>query len=219
MPGYDRRMRYPIALFDLDGTLIDSGPMILASMRHAASTVLGVEIDETQVRAAIGGPGLVAQMRELDPDRVDELVEAYRAHNEPLHEELQAFERMLDVLSILRRRGHRLGIVTAKRRFTVELAFARFPQLRDLTDVLVGADDTERHKPAPDPLLEALARLGAEPAEAAYVGDSPFDIRAAKAGGLLAVAVGWGGIHDGDRLQAEEPDVLVHEPEELLDVL
>jgi len=188
-------------------------------MRHAASTVLGVEIDETRVRAAIGGPGLVAQMHELDPDRVDELVEAYRAHNEPLHEELQAFERMLDVLSVLRQRGHRLGIVTAKRRFTVDLAFARFPQLRDLTDVLVGADDTERHKPEPDPLLEALARLGAEPAEAAYVGDSPFDIRAAKAGGLLAVAVGWGGIHDDDRLLAEEPDVLVHQPEELLDVL
>ncbi|TML70067.1 MAG: HAD family hydrolase [Actinobacteria bacterium] len=212
-------MRYPVVLFDLDGTLIDSGPMILASMRHAASTVLGVEIDETRVRAAIGGPGLVAQMHELDPDRVDELVEAYRAHNEPLHEELQAFERMLDVLSVLRQRGHRLGIVTAKRRFTVDLAFARFPQLRDLTDVLVGADDTERHKPEPDPLLEALARLGAEPAEAAYVGDSPFDIRAAKAGGLLAVAVGWGGIHDDDRLLAEEPDVLVHQPEELLDVL
>ena len=212
-------MRYPVVLFDLDGTLIDSGPMILASMRHAASTVLGVEIDETRVRAAIGGPGLVAQMHELDPDRVDELVEAYRAHNEPLHEELQAFERMLDVLSVLRQRGHRLGIVTAKRRFTVDLAFARFPQLRDLTDVLVGADDTERHKPEPDPLLEALARLGAKPAEAAYVGDSPFDIRAAKAGGLLAVAVGWGGIHDDDRLLAEEPDVLVHQPEELLDVL
>ena len=54
--------------------------------------------------------------------------------------------------------------------------------------MLIGADDTERHKPDPDPVLEALARLGAEPAEAAYVGDSPFDIRAAKAAGLLAVA-------------------------------
>ena len=90
-------MRYPVVLFDLDGTLIDSGPIILASMRHAATTVLGLEIDEAKVRAAIGGPGLVAQMRDLDPDRVDELVEAYRAHNEPLHEELEAFDRMLAV--------------------------------------------------------------------------------------------------------------------------
>jgi pyrophosphatase PpaX len=212
-------MRYPIALFDLDGTLIDSGPIIIASMRHAARAVLGVEVDEVKVRAAIGGPGLVAQMRELDPERVDALVDAYRAHNEPLHDELEAFDRMLDVLPRLRERGHRLGIVTAKRRMTVELAFDRFPELRDLAEVLIGADDTERHKPDPDPLYAALAQMGAEPHEAAYIGDSPFDIRAAKAGGLFAVAVGWGGIHGDNALLAEDPDVLVHEPEELLDVL
>jgi pyrophosphatase PpaX len=212
-------MRYPVVLFDLDGTLIDSGPIILASMRHAAQEVLGVEVDEVKMRAAIGGPGLVAQMRELDPDRVEELVAAYREHNEPLHEQLQAFDGLVGLLPLLRERGHRLGIVTAKRRATVELAFARFPELRDLTDVLVGADDTEHHKPDPEPLLEALSRLGAKPADAAYVGDSPFDIRSAKAGGLLAVAVGWGGIHNDERLLEEEPDVLLHAPAELLDVV
>jgi len=212
-------MRFAVVLFDLDGTLIDSGPIILASMKHAARAVLGVEVDEAQVRAAIGGPGLAAQMRELDPDRVDELVDAYRAHNEPLHEELEAFERMLAVLPRLRERGQRIGIVTAKRRATVELAFDRFPTLRDLAEVLIGSDDTERHKPDPDPLLAALAKLRAEPHEAAYVGDSPFDVRAAKAGGLFAVAVGWGGIHADDVLLAAEPDILVHDPEELLDVL
>ena len=212
-------MRFAVVLFDLDGTLIDSGPIILASMKHAARAVLGVEVDEVKVRAAIGGPGLVAQMQELDPNRVDELVDAYRAHNEPLHDELEAFDRMLDILPLLRARGQRLGIVTAKRRATVELAFDRFPVLRELTEVLIGSDDTERHKPDPDPLLEALARLGAQPHEAAYVGDSPFDVRAAKAGGLFAVAVGWGGIHADESLLAEEPDILVHDPEELLDVL
>jgi pyrophosphatase PpaX len=212
-------MRYPVVLFDLDGTLIDSGPIILASMRFAAQEVLGVEVDEVKVRAAIGGPGLVAQMRELDPDRVEELVAAYREHNEPLHEQLEAFDELVGLLPVLRERGHRLGVVTAKRRATVELAFARFPELRELTDVLVGADDTERHKPDPEPLLEALSRLGAKPADAAYVGDSPFDIRAAKAGGLLAVAVGWGGIHNAERLLEEEPDVLLHTPAELLDVV
>ena len=218
-PGYDRPMRYPVVLFDLDGTLIDSGPIILASMRHASVTVLGREPDEEQVRSAIGGPGLIAQMRELDPDRVDELVAAYRNHNEPLHDTLAAFPGVLEVLPPLRAEGRRLGIVTAKRRATVALAYARFPLLEELTEVLVGAEDTERHKPAPDPLLEALQRLGADPAQAAYVGDSPFDVRAAKAAGVLAVAVGWGGIHPDERLLREEPDALVHDPAELLEVL
>ena len=212
-------MRFPVVLFDLDGTLIDSGPIILASMRHASVTVLGAEPDEELVRSAIGGPGLVAQMRELAPDRVDELVAAYRAHNEPLHDELEAFDGVLELLPRLREQGRRLGIVTAKRRVTVALAFARFPVLEELTDVLVGAEDTERHKPDPDPLLHALDLLGARPQDAAYVGDSPFDVRAARAAGVFAVAVGWGGIHPDERLLREEPDALVHSPGELLDVL
>lgn len=212
-------MRFPVVLFDLDGTLIDSGPIILASMRHAALTVLGTEPDEELVRSAIGGPGLIAQMRDLDPERVDELVDAYRAHNEPLHDTLESFDGVLDLLPVLREEGRRLGIVTAKRRATVELAFRRFPTLRDASDVVVGAEDTERHKPDPDPLLEALDRLGAVPEDAAYVGDSPFDVRAAKAAGTFAVAVGWGGIHTAERLAEEAPDALVHTTAELHAVL
>ncbi len=208
-------VRYPVVLFDLDGTLIDSGPIILASMRHASVTVLGREPDEELVRAAIGGPGLIAQMRDLDPDRVDELVEVYRAHNEPLHDSLEAFPDVLELLSRLKDESHRLGIVTAKRLRTVALALDRFPVLRETTEVVIGAEDTERHKPDPAPILEALRRLGADQEEAAYVGDSPFDIRAAKAAGVLAVAVGWGGIHPDERLLYEEPDALVHSAEEL----
>ena len=128
-------------------------------------------------------------------ERVDDLVDAYRAHNEPLHEQLEAFWEVVEVLPRLRGQGRRLGIVTAKRLATVRLAFDRLPGLEENFDVLVGADDTERHKPDPDPLLEALRRLEATAEDAAYVGDSPFDIRAAKAAGVHAVGVGWGGIH------------------------
>src|SRR5512132_3741184 len=217
--GYDRRVRFPVVLFDLDGTLIDSGPIIVASMKHAARKVLGREVEEEILTAAIGGPGLVAQMEALDPARVDDLVDAYRAHNEPLHEELEAFWEVVEVLPRLRSEGRRLGIVTAKRRATVRLAFDRLPQLEENFDVIIGAEDTERHKPDPDPLLEALRRLGASPADAAYVGDSPFDIWSAKAAGVHAVAVGWGGIHAAERLQAEHPDDFVDRAEDLLDVL
>ena len=82
--------------------------------------------------------------------------------------------------------------------------------------MLVGAEDTDRHKPEPDPVLEALRRIDAEPGEAVYVGDSPFDIRSGKAAGAFSIAVGWGGIHPDERLLAEEPDAFVREPEEIL---
>ena len=212
-------MRSSVCLFDLDGTLIDSGPMILSSMKHAALTVLGRDIPEDVLAAAVGGPGLVAQMKALDPGRVDDLVQAYREHNEPLHDELEAFWEVVEVLPRLRAEGRRLGIVTAKRHASVQLAFHQLPGLEANFDVVVGAEDTSRHKPDPAPLLEALRRLDASTADAAYVGDSPFDVQAAKAAGVKAVAVAWGGIHSVEALEREEPDALVHRAEELLGVL
>jgi pyrophosphatase PpaX len=212
-------MRFRVCLFDLDGTLIDSGPMIVASMKHAAKTVLGREIPEHVLSAAVGGPGLLAQMQALDPTRVDDLVAAYRTHNEPLHDELEAFWEVIEVLPRLRARGSLLGIVTAKRRATVDLAFARLPELERNFDIVITSDDTERHKPSPDPILAAVERLGAAPADAAYVGDSPFDIRAAKAAGVYAIAVSWGAIHRDEVLEREEPDAFVRHAEELLAVL
>jgi pyrophosphatase PpaX len=212
-------VRFPVVLFDLDGTLIDSGPIILASMQHAAQSVLGREIMAEELAATIGGQGIVAQMQALDAARVDELLEAYRAHNDPLHDTLEAFDGIPVVLERMHREGRRIGIVTAKRHRTVALALDRFPWLGANVDLVVAHEDTERHKPDLDPVLAALERLDAEPVSAAYVGDSPFDIRSAKAANVFAVAVGWGGIHSPERLLAEEPDAFVGEPEELLDEL
>jgi pyrophosphatase PpaX len=211
-------MRFQVVLFDLDGTVIDSGAIILASMRHAAKAVLGAEPPDELLMAAVGGPGLEAQMHALAPDRVDELVTVYRAHNEPLHEELVCCAGIDELLVLLKEEGRRLGIVTAKRRATVDLAFDVLP-LRHLFETVVGGDETNRHKPDPEPLLLAAERLGVEPRDCAYVGDSPFDIRAAKAAEMFAVAVTWGGIHDRDKLEAEEPDAIVDTAKELYGVL
>ncbi|MFL5931318.1 MAG: HAD family hydrolase [Gaiellaceae bacterium] len=211
-------MRCDPVLFDLDGTVVDSGAIILASLRHATQTVLGETIPDERLLATVGGSGLASQMRDFAPDRVDELVRVYTEHNAPLHAELAACDGMLEVLTDLKAEGRRLGIVTAKRRKTVQLAFDTLP-LERLFDVVVAGDETERHKPHPEPLLRALAQLDARATTAAYVGDSPFDIQAAKAGGLTAIAVTWGRIHDRGRLEQEEPDHIVETPDELRGVL
>ena len=211
-------VRFPVGLFDLDGTLIDSGPMILASMKHAAKTCSAATFPDEVLTAAVGGPGLDAQMHALDPERVDELVAAYREHNEPLHEELEAFWEVVEVLPRLRAEGRRLGIVTAKRRATVQLAF----------DACPGSRRTSRSSSAPR-TRAPQARSRPDPRGAGAAGRVrprrclrrrlPVRRRAAKAAGVYAVAVAWGGIHGAEALEREEPDVLVHHAEELLGVL
>src|SRR3954471_7215995 len=141
-------VRFPVVLFDLDGTVVDSGAIILASMRHATREVLAEEYTDAELLQAVGGPGLEAQMAVSAPERVEGLVRVYRAHNEPLHDELEACLGMEDVLVRLHDEVPRLGVVTPHLRATVALAFARVP-LSHLFETVVGGDETEKHKPDP----------------------------------------------------------------------
>jgi len=211
-------MRFETVLFDLDGTLVDSGDLILASFRYATQTVLGRVIPDDVLMANVGGHGIHAQMREFDPDRAEELVDVYRDHNAAIYRQVRAFPGIVRELERLHDEGRQLGVVTVKGRLTVDVTFEVVP-IRPLFETIVTGDDTERHKPEPDPLLLALDRLGATADSAVYVGDSPFDIRAAKAAGVVAVAVGWGKIHPLDRLERERPDRVARTPAELADVL
>ena len=206
-------MRFPVVLFDLDGTLVDSAAAILNSFHHATETVLSRRFPDEQILAQVGGTNLRYQMGLLDPDRVDELVRVYREHNDPQYSEIACFAGVVHVLEQLRAGGRRLGVVTAKRRPAVDRAFTG-AGIGELFDVVVTSEDTERHKPDAEPVLKALELLDARPSDAAYVGDSPFDVAAARAAHVFSVAVGWGGMH-----RVEDADAFVETPEELLGVL
>src|SRR5829696_5212384 len=159
-------MRCDPVLFDLDGTVVDSGAIILASLRHATLTVLGETIPDERLLATVGGSGLASQMRDFDPERVDELIRVYTEHTAPLQSDLAACDGMLELLEELKADGRRLGIVTAKRRKTVHLAFETVP-IEHLFDVVVAGDETDRQKPHPEPLVRALAQLDARTSTAA----------------------------------------------------
>ncbi len=152
-------LRYRTILFDLDGTLIDSIELILASHRHATREVLGESPPDEVLRRGIGTP-LWVQMRTIDAPRADELVTAYRAFNHRMHDELlRPYEGLLELCESLRADGAVLGVVTSKSLLVTEMAFARLA-FAPLLDVVVTADQTELHKPHPEPILEALRRLG-----------------------------------------------------------
>jgi pyrophosphatase PpaX len=210
-------MRFPVVLFDLDGTLVDSADVILASFHHATETILQHRFPDETILAQVGGGNLEQQMARLAPaDQVGELARICRSHNNALYGSLSCFDGVVGALDQLKREGRRLGVVSAKRRPTIELAF-KGASLHGYFDTVVGSEETTKHKPDPEPLLLALRRLDVSSKQAAYVGDSPFDMQAAHAAGLHAVGVTWGRIHRREALT--DADVIVDTVEELLDAL
>jgi pyrophosphatase PpaX len=207
-------------LFDFDGTLVDTTEMIHQSMRHATSSVLGREdIPREKLLANVGQP-LPRQMELIDTENAESLLEAYRSHHERHHDALiREFPGVEESLSRLRSAGIKVAVVTSKRRVSVEMALEIFPGLRNVVDRFVTMEDTTHHKPHPEPLLRALELLGSIPKErAAYVGDSPFDVEAAKVAELTSVAVSWGAFSE-NALRASGPDHLVPDIRTAVDVL
>jgi pyrophosphatase PpaX len=185
--------RRPIAiLFDLDGTLVDTVPFILAAVRHAFEGY-GTCPSDAEWIAGIGTP-LRAQLASFArrAEDVEPLLARYRAYWIEHHDRMtRLFPGALEAVVALASRGHPLGVVTAK---TEEgaLRTLRHTALLEHLGAVVGADTCARCKPDPEPVHVALARLERTPAEAVLVGDSVHDIAAARAAGVRAVAVTWG---------------------------
>ncbi len=188
-------------LFDLDGTLLDSIPLILASFRH---TLAAHGIDpgsDDRWLDTIGQPlrtqlGAVARQEA----ELDAMVATYRDYFVAHHDSyVCAFPGVFDALVSLRDRGVTMGIVSGKVRRGIERGL-RHTELAEFFDVLVGADDVAEHKPHPAPLCRAAEALGAT--DALYVGDAPGDMQAARRAGMEAVACLWGPF-DRDVLDAD----------------
>ncbi|MDQ4129174.1 MAG: HAD hydrolase-like protein, partial [Actinomycetota bacterium] len=156
------------ALFDFDGTLVDTTEMIHQSMRHATGEVLGRHDIPREVLLANVGQPLPRQMELLDAEKAELLLEAYRRHHHEHHDDLIGeFPGIEESLSRLRSAGVSVGVVTSKRRVSVEMALENFPGLRNVVDRFVTMEDTTEHKPHPEPLLRGLELLGGVPREEA----------------------------------------------------
>jgi pyrophosphatase PpaX len=211
-------MSYSTVIFDLDGTLIDTVPLIVASHRHALATVLGRELPEEALREGIGRP-LLEQMRAFDEERAQELFDVYREFNHRVHDDyVTAFPGMLELCDDLRARGVPVAVATSKMLDAVELAYGVIPGLEQRIDALVTIESTVTHKPGPEPIEHALALLDRPKEGAVYVGDAASDLQAARAAGVAAVGVTWGAFsYDG--LAVERPDAIATTPAELAGIL
>jgi len=201
-------------LFDLDGTLVDTIPLILHSFRETFRLLGLPPRDDRELLMQVGRP-LAEQARDIDPGRAGEIFDLYqRVYDDNYRHLVREYPGVREALSALRERGYRIAVVTSKRRCNASRDLELFG-LAPYCETLVTAEDTENHKPHPEPVLKALEKLGISAREATFIGDSPFDVRSAHAAGLPAGVVGWGPF-PGDTLEKERPDYWVQRPESLL---
>lgn len=200
-------------LFDLDGTIADTVPLIIASFQRTVTELLGWEPTDDECRAWIGR-SLRETFETLAPGRGAELTAHYLEWNLANHRaHVRGFQGVDALLDALAASGRNFGVATSKR-YKSAVVSLECAGLTGRIPLLATEEDTVEHKPSPQPLLFALAKVGATPQDAIYVGDAVVDMQAAHAARVAAVGVTWGAA-SAEELAATGPATIASTVDEL----
>jgi pyrophosphatase PpaX len=205
-------------LWDLDDTLLNTLPARIASLAHAYRVIIGTSVDPVELWRSNRGGTLEDLARRLVGSDYHHFCRTYRDHYYGRDRDSRPFDGVEAVLRSLHAAAIPMVVVTSKvsHGATEELATAGILQY---FHSVVGFDDTDRHKPDPEPVYAALDRLLADrPERVVFVGDSPADIWAARNAGVTAVAALWGTL-DAAALLDAAPDFTAQTPGQVLELL
>jgi pyrophosphatase PpaX len=207
--------RFTTVIFDLDGTIADTLPLIYEAFDAALQPVTGRGYRDDEIRALFGPPDNQI-IGALVPEPENEA--AFRRYVETYEREhnrlVTAFHGIDEVMRLAADAGTKLGVVTGKSRQTALFTLEALGMLPVFGAVYAG-DDVERQKPHPEAVIKILSDLGHVPeTPGAFVGDSAADVEAGRAAGLVTIAVTWGS-PDHDQLFAAGPDGIVSSAKEL----
>ncbi|MGE0423724.1 MAG: HAD-IIIA family hydrolase [Reyranellaceae bacterium] len=199
MPADLAPLPFRTIVFDLDGTLIDSARDVGDAVNRVLADHGLAPLDEATQRSLMGEGGKVRTRKafalrgvQLDETALRERVAdfiRYYAERPVVH--TRPYDGVAETLRALDRSGVRLAVCTNKYEDSARDVLSRLDLMAMIRDV-AGADTFDVRKPDPGHVLKLIARMGADPADAAMVGDSVHDVRAGKRAGLPTVAVSWG---------------------------
>ncbi|OLO38138.1 pyrophosphatase PpaX [Alkalihalophilus pseudofirmus] len=210
-------MKIDTLLFDLDGTLINTNDLIIASFLHTLEHYYPGEYTREKVIEFIGPP-LIDSFKGIDPERVEEMVAMYREHNLSNHDLLvKEYEGVFQTIERLHQEGFKLAVVTTKMRKTA-IRGLEVMGLNRFFEVIVAIDDVEKVKPDPEPLEKAMTALGSTAETTIMVGDSQYDVLGGKNTGTKTAAVAWS-IKGEDFIRSFEPDYVLNDMRDLLKIV
>lgn len=206
-------------LFDLDGTLIDSVPLILDSFLHTFAVCGIPHPGDAVLRHGLGIPlrSYFAQWT-ADSDEMERMIAVYREYNLSNHDaRISAFPGVGEMVRQVRAGARATALVTSKNRSASERGLA-VTGLAGTMDAIVSCDDVLRPKPDREPVDLALTRLAVTAESAVFVGDSPHDLASGRAAGVRTAAALWGPFTRAD-LEPGEPDYWLDRPGDLALIL
>ncbi len=179
-------------LFDFDGTLANTYPIIMFAFKSIFKEFSGKEVSETEIAGMFGPPEHDIILRQFNNHQnADAIVERYYELYESFHPRLVNTNReLVQMVNRFQNAGYKLGIITGKGRRSLDISLQYcYPQ--STFDVSVAGDEVQFPKPHPEGIQSALQRLHTRPENAVYIGDSDFDFEAGKAAGVKTIGVKW----------------------------
>lgn len=209
-------MRKRAILFDIDGTLVDSNDAHVEAWQKAFAAA-GYAFSRPEIHAQVGkgGDNLVPSLLPDAPTEVQERIARAEGdiYKRDYLKQVEPFPGAKEILRDLVERGHTIVLASSASRMELD----HYVELLDAEGLLSGTtskDDVARSKPCPDIFTAALAQTGGPPESAIVIGDTPYDILAARRAGIDAMAVLSGGFEE-EELRACGPRAIYHDVVEL----
>jgi phosphoglycolate phosphatase-like HAD superfamily hydrolase len=180
-------VKYRLLIFDFDGTIADTLPIIIASFREVASRYRGQPVSAEEVVSHFGlsEEGIIQR---LVPSDSDDALREFLALYEQKHDEVALFPGIEQILAMMREQGRQLALVTGKGAVSAEISLRALTIRSKFQWIRTG--DPHRDIKA-DNIKDILELSGIAASDALYIGDAPSDMRAAKEAGVNAVGAAW----------------------------
>ena len=205
-------------LFDFDGTLADTNPLIIRTFDETFSMLLPERpLTMAEILACVG-PTLDETGNKYFPDNPQKFVDTYREINARYHDDMiEIYPGVLDLIATLKEKGLKLAIVSSKRRDFV-IRGLKCVGLFDYFDYIVACDDVKNPKPDVEPFEKVMNYYGIEPHECLMVGDNSHDVHGAQNAKIKSVAVGWA-FKGRAYLESLAPDYIIDEAQDLIQIV
>lgn len=207
------------AIFDLDGTLVDSTETIWRTSDHTLKINGFKGVDKSTVKKVMGLT-IFDLFLQVEPDlnevQKSKLFNDYRNGYMDFIEHTKVLPKAREAIEYARSRGLKLALVTTKSRENAE-RILKFFDMRRFFDVVLGFEDTEEHKPWPEPIIRAVGLMSLKPGEVVVIGDTEMDIRAGRSAGSTTIAVTTG-VTPLVRLLRERPYYIISSLAELPEI-